>query len=204
MADLRIERELWNRGLRYIAGVDEAGRGPLAGPVVAAAVVFPHYVEIKGIDDSKKLSERTREELFKVILDSAVSIGVGIVDHIVIDEVNILNATFRAMHTAIARLDCEPEHLLVDGPYFAGANIPYTTIVDGDTISVSVAAASIVAKVTRDRLMRQYDREYPQYGFAHHKGYGTREHIDAIRKFGLCTIHRRSFHVSSLKNHDHE
>jgi ribonuclease HII len=204
MADLHIERKLWDHGLKSIAGVDEAGRGPLAGPVVAAAVVFPCYVEISGIDDSKKLTERTREELFKVIIDSAVSVGVGIVDHLVIDEVNILNATFRAMHSAISRLDFEPEHLLVDGPYFAGANIPYTTIVDGDTISVSIAAASIVAKVTRDRLMREYDRDYPQYGFAQHKGYGTREHIDAIRKFGLCTIHRKSFQISSLKNHDHE
>jgi ribonuclease HII len=204
MATIRIEQGLWNNGFRLIAGVDEAGRGPLAGPVVAAAVVLPYGVGIIGIEDSKKLSERTREELYKIITDSAVGIGIGIVDHIVIDEVNILNATFRAMHSAIAKLNCVPDHLLIDGPYFAGANIPYTTIIKGDSLSVSIAAASIIAKVTRDRLMYQYDREYPQYGFANHKGYGTREHIEAIRKFGLCTIHRKSFQIVSLKNLAHE
>lgn len=200
MANLHIEMGFWNSGLKYIAGVDEAGRGPLAGPVVAAAVVFPDHIEINGIDDSKKLSQKKREELFEIIGDSAISIGVGIVDHLVIDEVNILNATFRAMHSALSRLACQPEHILVDGPYFAGANIPYTAIIDGDAVSVSIAAASIIAKVTRDRLMRQYDTRYPQYGFARHKGYGTREHIDAIRKFGLCDIHRKSFQILSLKN----
>jgi len=200
MTDLHIERGFWSRGLRYVAGVDEAGRGPLAGPVVAAAVVFPDYIEIRGIDDSKKLSERKREELFEVIGRTAVSIGVGIVDHVVIDEVNILNATFRAMHSALSQLRCSPEHILVDGPLFAGANIPYTALVNGDSVSVSIAAASIVAKVTRDRLMRQYDMDFPQYGFARHKGYGTREHIEAIRKFGLCEIHRKSFRISSLRD----
>jgi ribonuclease HII len=200
MATLQIERELWNSGLKLVAGVDEAGRGPLAGPVVAAAVVLPYGVDIAGIDDSKKLSEQKREELYRIISDSAVGIGIGIVDHLVIDEVNILNATFRAMHLAITQLSCVPEHLLIDGPYFAGANIPYSTIVNGDSLSVSIAAASIIAKVTRDRLMCQYHREYPQYGFANHKGYGTREHIEAIKKFGLCSIHRKTFQISSLKN----
>lgn len=199
MADLHIEKKLWDRGLRYVAGLDEAGRGPLAGPVVAAAVVFPFYIDIGGIEDSKKLTEKAREELFGIITRSAVGIGLGIVDHRVIDEVNILNATFRAMHSAISRLSREPDYLLIDGPYFSGANIPFSAIVNGDSISASIAAASIVAKVMRDRLMRQYDAVYPQYGFASHKGYGTRRHIDAIRKFGMCTIHRKSFHVSSLE-----
>ena len=204
MTTFRIEQELWNSGLRYIAGVDEAGRGPLAGPVVAAAVIFPENIKIDSIDDSKKLTWRTREELYKIIIEAAVGVGIGIADHLVIDELNILNATFRAMHSAIGQLKCVPEHLLIDGPYFAGANIPFTTVVRGDSLSVSIAAASIIAKVTRDRLMCQYDREFPQYGFARHKGYGTREHIDAIKRFGPCAIHRKSFRIYSLNSIMHE
>jgi len=200
MVNLEIENELWHRGIKYIAGVDEAGRGPLAGPVVAAAVIFPENINFKGLEDSKKLTEKLREELFDIIKQTAVSVGVGIVNHSVIDEINILNATFRAMHMAIDQLNYQPEYLLIDGPYFAGANIPFSTIIRGDTKSASVAAASIIAKVTRDRLMREYDMKFPEYGFSRHKGYATYQHIEAIKKFGLCQIHRKSFRLSCLAN----
>ncbi|MBI5476513.1 MAG: ribonuclease HII [Ignavibacteriales bacterium] len=193
MISLDYEMEYWNNGKRFIAGVDEAGRGPLAGPVVAAAAIFPSDIKIDGVNDSKQLSAQERERLFDVINAMAISIGVGIVDHTIIDEVNILNATFRSMHEAIGKLTNQPDHLLIDGPRFSGANIPFTTIIDGDAKCFSIAAASIVAKVTRDRLMVEYDKQYPQYGFAKHKGYGTKAHLDAIRKYGQCEIHRRSF-----------
>jgi ribonuclease HII len=195
MISLDIELKYWNKGVKYIAGVDEAGRGPLAGPVVAAAVIFKPEIEINGVNDSKQLSAKERERLFDMINEKAISIGVGIVDHTIIDEVNILNATFRSMHEAICKLKYEPEHLLIDGPHFPGANIPFTKIVDGDWKCFSIAAASIIAKVTRDRLMVAYDKQYPQYGFAKHKGYGTKEHLEAIKKHGPCEIHRRSFRM---------
>ncbi len=190
---LTFEQSLWNNGKRFIAGVDEAGRGPLAGPVVAAAVVFPREVYIEGVKDSKKLSEKQRLKLFEVIQSKALSIGIGIVPHLVIDEINILNATFKAMHQAIGELIPQPDHLLIDGPYFAELNIPAKKIIDGDTKSFTIAAASIIAKVTRDKIMKDYDLQYPDYGFAKHKGYGTAEHIAAIREFGLSEIHRKSF-----------
>jgi ribonuclease HII len=190
---LTYEKKLWSAGKRSIAGVDEAGRGPLAGPVVAAAVVFPHDVYIEGVKDSKKLSEKKRLEMFREIQEKALSFGIGIVDHLVIDEINILNATFKAMHMAIGKLIPQPEHLLIDGPYFAELNIPSEKIIDGDMKSFTVAAASIIAKVTRDKIMTDYDTQYPAYGFAQHKGYGTPQHIEAIKKFGLCEIHRKSF-----------
>lgn len=195
MISLDIEYKYWNNGIKYIAGVDEAGRGPLAGPVVSAAVIFPSEVKIDGVNDSKQLSEKERERLFDLIKENALSIGVGIVDHIIIDEVNILNATFRSMHEAIGKLTNQPDHLLIDGPRFTGANIPFTTIIDGDAKCFSIAAASIIAKVTRDRLMLEYDKQYPQYGFAKHKGYGTKDHLEAIRKHGPCEIHRMSFRM---------
>ena len=195
MITLNYEMEYWKDGKLLIAGVDEAGRGPLAGPVVAAAVIFLDNIRIDGINDSKKLSAKKREGMFEVIKEKALSIGIGIIDHTVIDKVNILNATFRSMHTAIGNLSQVPEHLLIDGPHFAGANIPYTTIVDGDAKCFSIAAASIIAKVTRDRLMNEYDQQYPYYGFAKHKGYGTKEHLEAIKKHGPCEIHRRSFRM---------
>jgi ribonuclease HII len=195
MISLDYEKKYWDNGKRYIAGVDEAGRGPLAGPVVAAAVIFPSDIMIDGIKDSKVLSEKERERLFASIQENALSIGVGIVDHTVIDEINILNATFRSMFKAITKLKCKPEHLLIDGPHFPGANIPFTKIVDGDSKCFSIAAASIIAKVTRDRLMKVYDKQYPQYGFAKHKGYGTKEHLEAIKKHGPCAIHRKSFRM---------
>lgn len=190
---LFFEQELWNQGNRFIAGVDEAGRGPLAGPVVAAAVIFPRYQKLDGIKDSKTLSAKKRYELFQQIQSKALSIGIGIVDNVVIDEINILNATFRAMHKAIQELIPSPDYLLVDGPYFAELNIPAKKIVDGDSRCYTIAAASIVAKVIRDEIMLQYDKQYPEYKFAKNKGYGTKEHIEAIKKFGLTEIHRKSF-----------
>jgi len=190
---LTFERKFWDNGKRFIAGVDEAGRGPLAGPVVAAAVVFPREVYIEGVKDSKKLTEKKRLELFDKIQSKALSVGIGIIHHHVIDDINILNATFKAMHCAIGELIPQPDHLLIDGPYFAELNIPAEKIVDGDMKSFTIAAASIIAKVTRDKIMVDYDLQYPNYGFAKHKGYGTAQHIEAIQKFGLSEIHRRSF-----------
>lgn len=196
--NLTFETELWNSGKRFIAGVDEAGRGPLAGPVVAAAVIFPRHLRLDGIKDSKTISVKKRYELFEIIKSKALSIGIGIVDNRIIDEINILNATFRAMHKAIEELIPTPDYLLVDGPYFAELNIPAKKIVDGDSRCYTIAAASIVAKVIRDEIMVQYDKQYPDYGFARNKGYGTREHIEAIKKFGLTDIHRKSFKLHKL------
>jgi ribonuclease HII len=194
---LDFERDLWSRGLRFVAGIDEAGRGPLAGPVVAAAVVFAPEVFIPEVNDSKVLSRIMREYLYGQILDRAMAVGVGIVDHVTIDEVNILNATFRAMEDAVTRLGVKPDHLLIDGNRFPGSGVPFTTIVDGDALCFSIAAASIVAKVTRDRIMDEYDAKYPGYGFAKHKGYATREHCEAIHRLGYCEIHRRSFELNT-------
>lgn len=189
------ERTLREQGFAVIAGIDEAGRGPLAGPVVAAAVVFSPEFFLPEVDDSKKLSAPKREFLFDRIREGAQSVGVGIVDNAIIDEVNILNATFLAMHQAVEHLSIRPDHLLVDGNRFAPNGVPYTTLVDGDALSFTIAAASIIAKVTRDRLMRDYEAEFPGYGFGQHKGYGTRQHIEAIARLGFCPIHRRSFSV---------
>ncbi|MBX2992527.1 MAG: ribonuclease HII [Bacteroidetes bacterium] len=191
----RFERELWGRGIHHIAGIDEAGRGPLAGPVVAAAVIFERDKQIPGVNDSKQLSHEEREELYQLIIARALTFGVGIVHHDVIDSINILQATYRAMHEATRQLSIVPDHLLIDGNRFAENGIPFTTIIDGDALSFSVAAASIVAKVTRDRLMVEFDTLYPGYGFAKHKGYATPEHREAIKQLGLCEIHRRSFTV---------
>jgi ribonuclease HII len=192
---LRYEWDLWGRGLAQIAGIDEAGRGPLAGPVVASAVVFPPYFFIPDVNDSKQLSAVHRAALFDEIMTHAVAVGVGIVDHEIIDQVNILNATYLAMHRAIRRLPLVPDYLLVDGNRFLSAGIPFSTIVGGDGSSFSIAAASIIAKVTRDRMMLEYDKQFPGYGFAHHKGYATPEHRKAIKKLGLSNIHRRTFRV---------
>ncbi|MBK7257389.1 MAG: ribonuclease HII [Ignavibacteriae bacterium] len=190
---LQYENELHARGVKLVAGVDEAGRGPLAGPVVAAAVILPEGVLIPGVDDSKKLTAAKREALYDVISLPAVAAGTGIVGHEVIDRINILQATYRAMHQALAALSVMPGHVLVDGNRFAGTGIPFTTIVDGDALSHSIAAASIIAKVTRDRLLCDYDRLYPAYGFARHKGYGTAQHRAAIVAHGPCPIHRSTF-----------
>lgn len=189
------ERSLWDSGIRYVAGIDEAGRGPLAGPVVAAAVIFMPGVTINGINDSKQISEKERESLFPRIYEYAVSVGIGIVDHSQIDVINILNATYQSMHLAVEHLSIQPGHLLIDGPRFLGRGIPFTPIVRGDARCFSIAAASIIAKVTRDHLMKELDTLYPQYGFAKHKGYGTKDHLEAIKKFGRCPIHRKSFRM---------
>ena len=190
---LQYERNLWNKGKKYVAGLDEAGRGPLAGPVVAAAVVFYKNPQISMINDSKKLTAEVREYLFDLILNEALC-GIGAAEVGEIDRINIYQASFLAMDRALENLKAQPEHLLVDGRAFPRNDIPFTTIIKGDSLSYSVAAASILAKVTRDRIMREYDCEFPQYGFAGHKGYATRDHLDAIEEFGYCPIHRRSFH----------
>ncbi|MBN2566043.1 MAG: ribonuclease HII [Candidatus Eisenbacteria bacterium] len=191
----RNESELWALGIERVAGVDEAGRGPLAGPVVAAAVVLPRELGIKGIDDSKKLTPERREDLFERIMVEAVAVGVGSSSEKVIDEINILNATFAAMREAIARLESVPGHVLVDGNEIPGLGFPQTGIPNGDGRSTAIAAASIVAKVTRDRMLVELDSRYPGYGFARHKGYGTPDHLSALIRLGPCEIHRRSFRV---------
>lgn len=179
----------------HVAGLDEAGRGPLAGPVVASAVIFGQGILIDGVNDSKKLTEKKREDLYHTIHDKALSIGVGIVSHEVIDRINILQASFLAMNKALENLKLQPEQLLVDGNFFRHERFPVENIIKGDSLSHSIAAASIIAKVTRDALMRELHEQYPEYGFAKHKGYGTKAHIEAIQKYGYCPIHRRSFHV---------
>jgi ribonuclease HII len=199
---LHYEREYWKRNIFCVAGVDEAGRGPLAGPVVAAAVIFKPEVCIPFVDDSKKLSENRREELYHNIRREAVAVGVGMVGHEVIDRINILQASMLAMHKAIAQLKIQPDQLLVDGNFFRHETISVENIIKGDALSHSIAAASIIAKVTRDSLMKEYDTAFPQYGFAKHKGYGTREHIAAIHRFGLSEIHRKTFHIPSLDSTD--
>ena len=185
-------------GYRIIAGIDEAGRGPLAGPVVAAAVILPPGYEHPEITDSKKLSPRQRERLYEVIERDAVSIGIGVVEAPVIDAVNILQATLLAMKDAVLELSPSPDYLLIDGLNRIDLAIHQETIIRGDSLSLSVASASIVAKVSRDRLMEMYHRQFPQYNFLRNKGYGTREHREAILKFGRSKIHRRSFRVAGI------
>ncbi len=177
----------------FICGIDEAGRGPLAGPVVAGAVILDKTKEILYLNDSKKLSEKKREALFDEIMEKAVAVGVGIVDEKVIDDINILQATYKAMRLAIDNLKVKPQILLNDAVIIPDVDIPQEKIIKGDAKSVSIAAASIIAKVTRDRLMAKYDEKYPDYGFAGHKGYGTAAHIEKIKEIGPCPIHRSSF-----------
>ena len=192
-APYRFEAQAWRTGLTRIAGVDEAGRGPLAGPVVAAAVVIAPDRRVRGVADSKVLPPERREELFALIHERAVAVGVGIVDHLTIDRINILEATRLAMDQALAALALVPELIITDFVSLRACPCPQRNLVDGDARCASVAAASIVAKVTRDRLMRELDAEFPAYGFAKHKGYATPEHIAAIDRHGLCPQHRRSF-----------
>jgi ribonuclease HII len=199
-----IERGYWARGVRYIAGVDEAGRGPLAGPVVAAAVVFAPGELIPSVWDSKKIPTRKRTELYHCIRQKASAIGVGIISHEIIDRINILQATRLAMNKALDQLGIVPEVLLVDGNFFHHERYKVHNVIRGDTLSHTIAAASIIAKVTRDALMEEYDREYPEYGFARHKGYGTRAHVAAINRFGMSLIHRKSFHIHSWGEVHHE
>ena len=177
----------------YICGIDEAGRGPFAGPVVAGAVILDPEVEILYLNDSKKLSEKKREALYEEIMAKAISVGVGVVDNHVIDEINILQATYLAMQKAIAALDPQPDFVLADAVTIPGISMPQEGIIKGDAKSVSIAAGSIIAKVTRDRMMYELDRQYPEYGFASHKGYGTAAHIAAIQKYGPLDIHRKTF-----------
>ncbi len=191
---LHHEKVHWNAGKKIVAGIDEAGRGPLAGPVVAAAVVFRESPDIPMIDDSKRLSAEIREYLYEIIVNEALCYGIGTADVAEIDKLNILQASYLAMSRAQDSLGQRPDHLLVDGRSFEGAEVDFTTIVKGDRLSYSIASASILAKVTRDRIMIDYDKEYPQYGFSHNKGYATQQHLDAIERFGFCPIHRRSFH----------
>ncbi len=177
----------------YVCGIDEVGRGPLAGPVVAGAVILPADCQILYLNDSKQLSAKKREELYDVIMEQAVSVGLGFVGPERIDEINILQATYEAMRQAVAKLDPAPDVLLNDAVTIPGISVRQVPIIKGDAKSVSIAAASIVAKVTRDRLMEQYDQVFPEYGFASNKGYGARAHIEALKKYGPTPIHRRSF-----------
>ena len=194
-----IEHGLYKKGYKLICGVDEAGRGPLCGPVVAAAVILKPEDKIEGVNDSKKLTEKKREALYDVIMSKALSVGVGISDVDVIEKVNILNATKLAMKQAIQNLNVVPEYVLIDGNQMIDINIEAQTVVSGDAKSESIAAASIIAKVTRDRMLIEWDKQYPQYGFAKHKGYGTKAHIEAIKEYGLCPIHRPSFCTKFVK-----
>lgn len=185
------EREYEKYG--YVCGIDEVGRGPLAGPVVTCAVILPKDVDILYVNDSKKLSEKKREELYDEIMEKAIAVGIGIEDHTVIDELNILQATYSAMRKAINNLSVKPDVLLNDAVTIPGVDIKQVPIIKGDAKSVSIAAASIVAKVTRDRMMVELDKVYPGYDFASNKGYGSATHIEGIKEKGLCEIHRRSF-----------
>ena len=188
-----LEAQAARRGYRRVAGVDEAGRGPLAGPVVAAAVILPDGLILPNVNDSKKLTAELRDELFDIISSEALCVGVGICDHALVDSINILQATLSAMRDAVNTLRLVPDFLLIDGISSIPMNIPQRTVKKGDSLSFSIAAASIIAKVTRDRIMVQYDALYPGYGFASHKGYGAASHLAAIAKLGPSPIHRKSF-----------
>ena len=189
-----IEKDLYKNGFKNICGIDEAGRGPLAGPVVIAGVIMPEDSMIEGINDSKKVSEKKREALYDVIKQEAISYSVAIIGQDVIDEINILNATKNGVTEVIDRLDIKPDLIVIDAlEHINTRGIPYESIIKGDAKCYNIAAASILAKVTRDRIMREWDTIYPQYGFIKHKGYGTKMHIEAIKEYGLCPIHRKSF-----------
>lgn len=189
----QYEEQLEDLGIKYIAGVDEVGRGPLAGPVVVAAVILPLNLRIKGINDSKKLSLKKRNELYKIILNEALAVNVSFIDERVIDEINIYEATKKGMLEAISGLKIKPEHVLIDAMPLRELDIAHTSIIHGDALSASIGAASIIAKVTRDEYMDKMDIKYPNYGFKHHKGYCTKEHLEALEKYGPCEIHRKSF-----------
>lgn len=189
----KIEGELFAKGYRVICGVDEAGRGPLAGPVCAAAVILPAHLEIPGLNDSKKLTDKRRRELFPIIQEKAIAYGIGIADHEEIDEINILQATFLAMERAISQLGIRPDMVLIDGNKTKDFGIPVQTVVKGDSLSASIAAASILAKVTRDNIMLEMAKQYPGYGFEIHKGYGTKAHYEKLTSLGASEIHRMTF-----------
>jgi len=194
MTDLwELERGLIAQGISPICGVDEAGRGPLAGPVCAAAVILPPEIEIPGLNDSKKLTDKRRRALYDVIIENAVSYGIAMVHEKEIDEINILQATFNAMEQAILQLSVKPAMALIDGNRERPFPVPVQTVVKGDSLSANIAAASILAKVTRDRYMEEMAEKYPQYGFEIHKGYGTKAHYEALTEHGMSPIHRRTF-----------
>lgn len=188
------EQKLHEKGINYICGIDEAGRGPLAGPVVVGAVIMPKDSFIEGVNDSKKVSEAKREKLYDIITKEAIAWGVGIVNQKEIDEINILNATKKALTMALESLETNPELILTDAlENINTLGIPYKSFIKGDAKIYSISAASIIAKVTRDRIMREWDQIYPEYGFSKHKGYGTAQHIAAIKEHGICDLHRRTF-----------
>lgn len=188
-----IENGLRREGFQVICGVDEAGRGPLAGPVCAAAVILPHELQIPGLTDSKKLTDKKRRELFPLIKEQAIAYGIGFASHEEIDEINILQATYLAMERAIAQLNVRPDIAMIDGNRAKDFGLPVKTVVKGDSLSANIAAASVLAKVSRDDLMLDLARQYPQYGFEVHKGYGTKAHYEALREHGAAPVHRRSF-----------
>ncbi len=187
------ENETMENGFSAIAGIDEAGRGPLAGPVVSAAVILPDSFAVPEITDSKKLTPKKRSKLYSKIYEFSVAVGIGVIDPIEIDRINILQASLRSMAIAVQGLTPQPDFLLIDGKFQIPSSIPQKPIIKGDSLSISIAAASIVAKVTRDKIMYKYHEEYPQYEFDRHKGYPTRAHKEAIRRFGCCPIHRKTF-----------
>ena len=196
----KYERELNNSGIKLIAGVDEVGRGPLIGPVVAAAVILPVNYKLDGLTDSKKLSEKKREEFYNIIKKDAISIGVGIIDEKRIDEINIYEATKEAMYEAINNLNPKPEHILIDAMKL-NLDVPSTSIIKGDLLSITISAASVIAKVTRDHMLYELDKEYPMYDLKNNKGYGTKKHIEAIKKYGITKYHRLSYKpVSDYKD----
>ena len=188
----KYERELNRKGINLIAGIDEVGRGPLIGPVVASAVILPKNFKLDGLTDSKKLSEKKREEYYKVIKEKAISIGIGIIDEKRIDEINIYEATKEAMYEAINNLNVKPEHILIDAMKL-DLDIPSTSIIKGDLLSISISAASVIAKVTRDHMLYEIDKEYPMYDLKNNKGYGTKKHMEAIKKYGITKYHRLSY-----------
>ena len=190
---LSYEQELYKKGIKLIAGTDEVGRGPLVGPVVAAAVILPENYFLEGIDDSKKLTEKKREQYFDIINKDAIAVGIGIVDAKTIDEINILEASRLAMKKAIESLKIKPDYILSDAMKLDNQDIPYTDIIHGDALSESIAAASIIAKVTRDRMMYDLDKEHPEYGFAKHKGYPTKLHLENLEKYGVLDNYRFSY-----------
>ena len=189
----QYEKELWKNGINLIAGMDEVGRGPLIGPVVTACVILPKDFVLEGLTDSKKLSEKKREEFYDYIMEHAINVGIGMMDEKVIDEVNIYEATKLAMYQAVEKSKVKPEHVLIDAMKLDKLEMPSTSIIKGDAKSISIAAASVIAKVTRDRMMIELDKKYPMYGFKSHKGYPTKKHIEAIKEYGLINGYRKTF-----------
>lgn len=200
---LNYEKELYKQGYKLIGGVDEAGRGPLVGPVVASCVILPMNYSCPGLNDSKQLSEKKREKLYDIIIRDAISVGIGVVDAKKIDEINILEASRLAMKLAIDNMDVKPDYVLSDAMKLTNIDIPYKDIIHGDALSLSIAAGSVIAKVTRDRMMYELDKKYPEYGFAKHKGYPTKLHMENLKKYGVLDIYRFTYKpVSDLINND--